>query len=455
MNVVADAVTIDDAVLRLRDRLTGLTLSDSHIIRLVEPLATDLGNLLHWLDAQDADRRIYWHDRNGELSIVGIGAAAVVAVEPQHDHNQLFDQMRALLPQDDSNDYPCRWFGGLAFEPERAKISEPWQPFGIGEFVIPAITLERHGDQTILTANIVAANRDQVSALLTSLRSPEKQGQALPGVIRTSFDPVRATWIEIVSEAITHLRLSGNAKIVLAREVQVALDATPPAGDLLHRLGDISERTFHWLYQPQAGSVWLGASPEGLFSRRGRWIRSEAIAGTIPRSSNPDEDQARRDALWTSDKNRREQEVVDRHIADRLNRLCTTTQLDSEPSILTLTRLHHLISRFEGTLRDEITDADLLREFHPTPAVAGHPIEWSLDTIYQRESFDRGWYAGPIGWVTADGAEFAVGLRSGLIDNASLHLYSGAGIMPDSEPDAEWEEIDAKIGGWLSLLGPR
>jgi menaquinone-specific isochorismate synthase len=95
----------------------------------------------------------------------------------------------------------------------------------------------------------------------------------------------------------------------------------------------------------------------------------------------------------------------------------------------------------------------VLRALHPTPAVGGYPRGEALEEIQALEPFDRGWYAGPVGWIGAGGAEFAVGIRSGLVRGNRLTLFSGAGIVAGSVPESEWAEIEQKIGDFTRMFG--
>jgi menaquinone-specific isochorismate synthase len=118
-----------------------------------------------------------------------------------------------------------------------------------------------------------------------------------------------------------------------------------------------------------------------------------------------------------------------------------------------LARGRHLRSKVHGTLREGVTDAVLLDALHPTPAVGGHPRDEALEEIRALETFDRGWYAGPVGWIGAEDSEFAVGIRSGLVRGGTLALFSGAGIVAGSVPDEEWAEIEQKIGDFTGTFG--
>ena len=98
------------------------------------------------------------------------------------------------------------------------------------------------------------------------------------------------------------------------------------------------------------------------------------------------------------------------------------------------------------------SDADIVSTLHPTPAVGGSPTREAVAWIRANEPFARGWYAGPIGWVGYDSSEFAVAIRSALIDGTSLSVYTGAGIVPGSDPAREWQEIEDKMGTFLHVL---
>jgi menaquinone-specific isochorismate synthase len=90
---------------------------------------------------------------------------------------------------------------------------------------------------------------------------------------------------------------------------------------------------------------------------------------------------------------------------------------------------------------------------HPTPAVAGVPRAAALSAIAALEDFDRGLYAGPVGWVDGRGdGDWAVALRGATLDGARARLVAGAGIVAGSDPDAEWAETEAKLAAMRSAL---
>src|SRR5690606_32703666 len=131
---------------------------------------------------------------------------------------------------------------------------------------------------------------------------------------------------------------------------------------------------------------------------------------------------------------------------------CTELQVEEEPGVMRLRNCQHLHTRVEGVLKANEADAPLIEELHPTAAVGGWPRDKALAWLAEHEPFDRGVYAAPTGWIGFDAAEFAVAIRSGLVRDDELTLYSGAGIVPGSDAAEEWDEIENKLAGFLRIL---
>jgi salicylate biosynthesis isochorismate synthase len=162
----------------------------------------------------------------------------------------------------------------------------------------------------------------------------------------------------------------------------------------------------------------------------------------------------------SSMKNRNEHAVVARTLRGRLAPLCLSLDVPDAPRLMKVRNVHHLYTPITGTLRPEVGPIELAAALHPTPAVGGYPEHLALRFIRARERLDRGWYAGPFGWVDGRGnGDFAVALRSALLDQpvgsgfARAHLYAGCGIVADSVPRAEHEESCLKLRPMLAALG--
>lgn len=410
---------------------------------------------LAWLRAQQADTRIYWAGREHRVQIAGLGAADVISA-----HNGNIESVFAELQRDMASAHPnLRYYGGMAFDPSR-KTSEEWLPFGSYRFTLPQFQLENHGTHSYLVCNVLLRTRgdwDRVSgAVLEGLDAivfPEdtKPGILAPPVTRTDI-PDPNGWTACVQEALKAIAEEYVRKVVLARRSVFMFDIPPDPLALLTRIVARTAATYQFYFQPEAGTAFLGATPEQLYNRHGRHVETEALAGTRPRGATSAEDATLAREFLSSGKDRREHGFVVQAIRETLDGLCRSVYTNPEVSVLKLPRCQHLMCPIEGILQADVSDALIMKALHPSPAVGGTPTAKALEYIREHEPFDRGWYAGPVGWVGPESGQFAVAIRSGLVHGNILSLYSGAGIVDGSSPDAEWDEIDTKLSNALSAL---
>ncbi len=410
---------------------------------------------LRWLKYQQDAVQVYWSGRADDRAVAGIGVADIFSKEGFSDYDALLAQVRTAIL---SGDEGLRYYGGIRFDRKQA-IDADWSPLGAYRFWLPRFELQTEAGQSKLICNLAlprdAGRLDEIQQWLDHLYFPiEPEGpEAMLGtLLRRSNEPGPADWCEHVGWALDAFAATRLEKVVLARKATFTFARDLPALELLDRLQRNTPECFHFYFQPEPKVAFIGASPERLYRREGRTVQTEAVAGTRPRGETADADARFAEALLQSEKERREQEYVRQSIAHAIAPFCTSFHQDSDRSVMKLAQRMHLLSRFHGTLRDEVSDADLLRALHPTPAVGGYPTSDALRSIAALESFDRGWYAGPVGWAGADSAEFAVAIRSGLVLGNRLALFSGAGIVEGSQPEAEWDEIEQKISDFTKLL---
>ena len=260
-------------------------------------------------------------------------------------------------------------------------------------------------------------------------------------------------WSRNIEAALADFEGGRLEKAVLARRVTLEFEEDVDSVQLAYELKHATPDCFHFYFEPEEGEAFIGASPERLFRREGNAIFSEAVAGTRPRGISEAEDQSLREELLNSEKDRSEHEYVRANIREALTPLCNKLEVEERASEMKLTRRRHMVSGVRGTLREGVSDAEVLEALHPTPAVGGYPKKAALEEIRALEPFDRGWYAGPVGWIGADSSEFAVGIRSGLVSGRKVFLYSGAGIVAGSTAEDEWAEIEQKIGDFTRIFG--
>ncbi|MEM9132961.1 MAG: isochorismate synthase [Actinomycetota bacterium] len=254
---------------------------------------------------------------------------------------------------------------------------------------------------------------------------------------------------EVVAVVRDRIRAGELDKAVLARELVLRTDAPVPPALVLERLADAFPAAILF-----AVDGFLGATPELLVARHGDIVRAHPLAGTAPRATDPSADGRRAAALLASTKDRWEHRITIDWLLDGLLPFCSYVDAEPEPTIVSLANVHHLGTRVEGRLSSPPVSAlELVEALHPTPAVGGAPQAVALDVIAELEQAERGRYAGPVGWVDAEGnGAFAVGIRSAVMDGTEVRLFAGVGVVGDSDPAAELAETRAKFRAMLGAL---
>jgi menaquinone-specific isochorismate synthase len=256
--------------------------------------------------------------------------------------------------------------------------------------------------------------------------------------------PTREEWIRGVEMALKEIHLKRFEKVVLARRVTIVAEHPIDPMLLSQALAMKSANRTVFFFQPTPDSAFLGASPEILFRRQGREIECDALAGTRPVNLA--------DELFKSEKEGREFSIVQEHLLHALGPLCLNVPKSTPLAIRSTPSVSHLHSLVSGRLKDNVSDDDLLKSLHPNGAICGHPCKEALSFSNSFEPFARGLYAGSIGWKEPGSAEFAIGIRSCLVQGNHAYLYAGTGIVEGSDPAAEWEESEQKLSHWMSFF---
>jgi isochorismate synthase len=271
------------------------------------------------------------------------------------------------------------------------------------------------------------------------------------------MQPTADTYRANVERALACIRATGMEKVVLSRSLSI--DVRIDLAALLQRLA-IRNPIGYTFAIDLAGTdaprrTLIGASPELLLSRRGGKVVSHPLAGSIPRCADPKEDRRRADRLLQSSKDLHEHALVTEAVALAMRPYCKSVWVPPRPSLLSTPTMWHLGTEVRGELADPATSSlELALALHPTPAVCGHPASAARDFIGQVEGFERGYFAGLVGWCDASGdGEWAVTLRCAEVGDNDATLYAGAGIVEGSVPADELLETSAKLRTMLAAMG--
>ncbi|MCY0915642.1 isochorismate synthase [Massilia antarctica] len=269
--------------------------------------------------------------------------------------------------------------------------------------------------------------------------------------------PTQDQYQRAVARAVERIRAGQLDKVVLSRSL--TMETEIDVAGLLARLGARNAHgyTFAIDLAPDADGrrTLIGASPELLLSRHGTRVRCHPLAGSIPRSLDAHEDQRRAQGLLQSQKDLHEHALVADMVADSLRPYCHSVTVPAVPSLIATPTMWHLGSEVTAQLNEPgMSSLALAMALHPTPAVCGHPAALARSFINEAEGFDRGFFAGLVGWMDANGdGEWAVTLRCADVGAHSATLYAGAGIVAGSDPELEFLETSGKLRTMLRAMG--
>lgn len=385
-------------------------------------------------------------DRFGEVAT----AAHALALEP-------------FIPESTARAPRVRYYGGFSFRPDHVAAGV-WQDFPGWLFHVPVFELEGEGpgDAWLRVRTLVEPGagqetfvrlRHRAEALRAELTTLGDGSSRAPRVAGRGAATDRESWEEAVRTSLQAIRTGRVSKAVLARTLDVELDGTVDPVDLVSHLWRVNRGSYVFLFEPTPGSTIVGAAPETVATLRDGVFHATAVAGSIRRGETAREQAELAARLLASEKDRVEQRIALDDMVARLETVAHQIRTDPQPHVLTLTRIQHLETEIRASVPPHVGILDLLRLLHPTPAVCGLPRDVAMAFLGEEEPFERGWYAGPVGFFDAEGnGIFVPALRMGVATGSGWRLFAGAGIVEGSVPALEWEETAIKFEGMLEGL---
>ncbi|MBM4358878.1 MAG: chorismate-binding protein [Deltaproteobacteria bacterium] len=345
---------------------------------------------------------------------------------------------------------------------EPTSRESPWRGWPRARSWLPRHLVVAPGDGTAL---LVTQRLDSETGLppVAELASDFRDGFARsasaprpwsPAVVESTPDETaRVDYLTRVARAREAVRRGELRKVVVARSEQVRGVRAFDGGMQHAALVAAAPSAIAFALTLDGLGTWLGATPEVLARAEDGVVATSAIAGTALRSVDPDGSALRRDAKIAV-----EHALVVEAMRETLAPLLEGLEVASSPRVLVSERLVHLETQMRGLLRGRASATkpslmEITQALHPTPALGGAPRAAALRWLREHEGLDRGYFGGPIGWEAPSGdGVLAVGIRSALLRGAEATLFAGAGIVADSDPEAEWLETAAKLGLARSTL---
>lgn len=384
-------------------------------------------DLLGWLKGQSQFPQLFWQHRKGNECFAALG--------------QSFGFHDLIAAEQFSQNHQVHLVGGIRFD-------------GKVQFFLPRLLLWQQ-DKT-LTAEVFSLEneREELILWLKNLSDGTEFQSVENTLVQRRQGCSFNIWQSNIQQAISHIQAGNFDKVVLANATEMQFAEPLSAHDLLAQSRAKNLGCYHFLFAEQADVAFIGSSPERLYSRQNQQFFTEALAGTVAVSD--DEQETAENALWllNDHKNLYENWLVVDDICNHLSDCCYDIQV-GEAHIKQLKNVQHLRRFLQTELAENVSDAACLARIHPTAAVAGLPRASAKAFIQQHEPFKRQWYAGTLGYLSPNKAEFCVTLRSALIQQNQMTVYAGAGIVAESDPESEWQEIERKALAMCGLISDK
>jgi menaquinone-specific isochorismate synthase len=406
--------------------------------------------------------RSFWSDPTGEFHLVGLGTCHTF--EPnfskrfrsvEKEWNELLKSSIIDAPNNESGTGPTL-IGGFSFDPLKDK-TELWRCFPDTRMTLPTFMLTVKKEKTWLTINTLLNEEDDPSTITNQLIEEQElllknKDIALPEPLSFYIEEiVPQEWMHTVEETAQQIQQGLIEKLVLAREVRVHAEQLLSVESILYRLYQQQPQSYLFAFESK-NDCFLGASPERLVKREGDLFLSTCLAGSIRRGTTPEEDIYLGAELLNDEKNRHEHQLVVNMIKEAMTAVCEDVYAPTEPVLYKVRDIQHLYTPVTAKAENRSL-LKVVEQLHPTPALGGYPQKEAVKKLREIERLDRGWYAGPVGWIDyREDGEFAVAIRSGLLQGKEASLFAGCGIVGDSDPLSEYKETQIKLKPMLSAL---
>lgn len=425
---------------------------------VLETFSAPIGTIdaTRWLSGQKLFPKLFWMNREKSEWIAGIGEADRIEIAENGPNDRSFLMLEEAMKLKNPH---ARYIGGFCFN-NLQKQDDLWTGFSPCLFILPLVSIEYRDNQASMVCSLWLKpgdnRRKALENLLASLSevSPDctTESAGIPELKQVSYCPDKAQWVESCERILRTFEDGVLDKVILARQTGLLFSGKVPAIRFLLDYPFPENSTYRFYLEPVEGHAFISFTPERLYRRDGEMLQTEALAGTITKETVNADDNMASELLLNSEKDIREHRFVKDTIYRELQPVCSDIDMQEQVGVLQLNRLAHLYARCRARLLPEFcNDSTVLRQLHPTPAVGGVPREEAMALILSIEPFCRGWYAAPAGWLSQNASEFAVGIRSALVNEDRVYLYSGAGLVKGSNPLSEWEEVDQKIGDILAI----
>ncbi|WP_323706974.1 isochorismate synthase [Mammaliicoccus vitulinus] len=402
-------------------------------------------------------QRFYYKSKDYKLEMCGIGY--LLEARYSHlEHDEIYEywqnikeQLNTMVFHEDK--HHLKFFGGFQFSEH--SLTNEWKDFGMSHFVLPKFMITKENGRCYLTYTDHSHNFDidNIEEILNIVESKAQARTVSEPKMVANKDIQSEEWKALVTKVVALMNESvALQKVVLARRRKIEFQDNVDVEDALQRSLDSNEASYLLLFE-SGKSQFISQTPEQLCQIENGKLYTNAIAGTIARTEDESENNILKDELLNDSKNQFEHRYVVDSIIHDIQSFTKQLEYDKKPTILTNKHLYHLYTKIQADLLSENV-LEIVNQLHPTPALGGFPKVEAIKFIEHEEFGTRGFYGSPLGYIDLENnGEFIVSIRSMLVKGKTATLYSGCGIVKDSNAISEFEETDLKFKPMLKALG--
>jgi menaquinone-specific isochorismate synthase len=416
---------------------------------------TNLISIEELLYLMDTEEGFYWSNYDRTLEFIGISPVVTVVSDEVSNRFENIEQAYINLKhQIYSEKSKPILFGGFCFD-ESLDQNQIWDKFEKNEFTLPKFLFikEENEIKLIYCAHVDGElNKEHIETEIQNLLRKPTQKINFNKEVISSETMEFSDWENMLNKAKDKINSGLIKKIVLSRTYELEFTEEIPVSIIANNLLEVQKGSYIFLYKKN-GACFIGATPERLVQCDDQVMYSACVAGSIKRGETEEEDISLQNELLNDSKNLQEHQYVVDVVEKAMELYADNVEIPSKPTILKNKFIQHLYTPVRGILKEFSTILKVVGELHPTPALGGTPKEEALSQIKDLEPHSRGWYAAPIGWIDLKGnGEFAVAIRSGIIEKNKALLYAGCGVVEQSDPQSEYIETNIKFRPMLSAL---
>lgn len=345
----------------------------------------------------------------------------------------------------------------LAGEVEPALNLEPdsMMPLALAVRCPAAVIVDHKTDACHLVAEESAGLSPQdVLTDIDACRGPTSCPDGLNGGAAAAREEEPALFLDAVVRAKDYIARGDVYQANLSRDWSVRVADSVDADTIYESLRATNPGPFAGLADWQGVNL-ISSSPERLLQIRDGHVSTRPIAGTRPRSANPEIDGNLLTELISHPKERAEHVMLIDLERNDLGRICEpgSVEVDEMMVLESYAHVHHIVSNVRGRLRNDVTPGEAIRAVFPGGTITGCPKVRCMEIISELENGPRGAYTGSIGYLNRNGdMDLNILIRTIVMQGNQVTLRAGSGIVADSDPEAELAETRAKAKGLIQAL---